>query len=66
VKIREQISERMKNMSETPQSLIRLFVESADELFSFSSKNEHVKIGGRAQVINAAGVFNSGFDARDY
>ncbi|MBL0060662.1 MAG: heat-inducible transcription repressor HrcA [bacterium] len=50
-KIREQISERMKNMSETPQSLIRLFVESADELFSFASKNEHVKIGGRAQVI---------------
>lgn len=50
--IREQISARMQNMSETPQSLIRLFVDSTDEIFNFASKNEHVKIGGRAQVIH--------------
>ncbi|MBK6765745.1 MAG: heat-inducible transcription repressor HrcA [bacterium] len=49
--IREQIASRMQNLGETPQSLIRLFVESTDELFNFSGK-EHVKIGGRAQVIN--------------
>ncbi len=49
--IREQISARMQNLNETPQSLIRLFVESTDELFNFST-TEHVKIGGRAQVIN--------------
>ena len=49
--IREQIAERIQNIEETPQSLIRLFVESADEVFSFSGR-EHVKIGGRAQVIS--------------
>lgn len=49
--IREQIAERIHNIEETPQSLIRLFVESADEVFSFTGR-EHVKIGGRAQVIN--------------
>ncbi|MCB1059724.1 MAG: heat-inducible transcription repressor HrcA [Calditrichaeota bacterium] len=50
--IREQIAARMQNLSETPQSLIRLFVESTDELFNFSSKSENVRIGGRAQVIH--------------
>ncbi len=50
--IREQIAERMQNMSDSPQSLIRLFVESTDELFNFTSISEHVKIGGRAQVIH--------------
>lgn len=49
--IREQIATRIQNIAETPQSLIRLFVESTDELFNFASRSEHVKIGGRAQVI---------------
>jgi len=49
--IRDQIAERMQNLSETPQGLIRLFIESADELFNFTPGIEHVKIGGRAQVI---------------
>ncbi|MCL4306177.1 heat-inducible transcription repressor HrcA [bacterium] len=49
--IRGQIAERMQNLGETPQSLIRLFVESTDELFNFST-TDNVKIGGRAQVIN--------------
>ncbi|MCB9357931.1 MAG: heat-inducible transcription repressor HrcA [Calditrichaeota bacterium] len=49
--IREQIAARMQNLDKTPQSLIRLFVESTDELFNFST-TESVKIGGRAQVIS--------------
>ena len=49
--IRDQIAERIQNLNETPQSLIRLFVESADDLFNFTPGVDHVKIGGRAQVI---------------
>ncbi len=48
--IREQIGDRMHNMPATPAGLIRLFVESAEKMFTFPDSGDIV-IGGRSKVI---------------